>query len=157
MPTAAQVRTALLNMLRSIDGTGSYTLDLSGSTYSGMEPGTGRPAGVSAFVWRGRASLTRDPAATLAGWMVERVHALTIYNIPAAQSNADREAALDVIEYDALTAIDAALSTGGALASVGVLDVTGIEIVPRFASQPGAQAQPSAVDLLLTLRYLRGR
>lgn len=155
--SSSQVRTALITMLQSINGVVPYTMNLSTSTFSGMEPATGRPAGQIAYVWRGRASITRDPDATLAGWMVERVHALTIYNPPNSQDNADRETALDVIEADILTAVDEALGSGGALASINVLDVTNIEIVPRFASQPGSQAQPSAVDVLLTLRYLRGR
>ncbi len=155
--SSSQVRTALITMLQSINGILPYTMNLSTSTFSGMEPATGRPAGQIAYVWRGRASITRDPDATLAGWMVERVHALTIYNPPDSQDNADRETALDVIEADILNAVDEALGNGGALASINVLDVTNIEIVPRFSSQPGSQTQPSAVDVLLTLRYLRGR
>jgi hypothetical protein len=157
MPTSSEVRTALISMLQSINGVLPYNMNLTSSTFSGMEPATGRPAGQIAYVWRGRASISRDPDATLAGWIVERVHALTIYNPPSSQDNADRETALDIIESDILNAVDQALGSGGALANVYVLDVTNIEIVPRFASQPGSQAQPSAVDVLLTLRYLRGR
>lgn len=157
MPTPAQVQSALVAMLQAIDGTLPYTMDLSSSTSIGMEPATGRPAGQQAYVWRGRTTLVRDPGATLGGWMVERVHAVTIYNPPTAQQNTARETALNVIEADVLSAVDEGLAVGGALALIGVLDVPNIEIVPRFASQPGAQAQPGAADVLLTLRYIRGR
>lgn len=157
MPNAADVRSALVSMLQSINGILPYTMNLSSSTFSGMEPATGRPSGQTAYVWRGRASINRDPAATLGGWIVERVHALTIYNPASSADNADREAALDVIESDVMSAIDAALETSGALGSINVLDVTNVEIVPRFSSQPGSQKQPSAADVLITLRYIRGR
>jgi len=157
MPTASQVQTALVSMLQAINGLVPYTMNLSDSTIVGMEPSTGRPAGQLAYVWRGRTTLVRDPEATLGGWLVEKVHACTVFNPPTAQQNTARETALNVIEADVLAAIDAALASGGALAAIGVLDVTNVEIVPRFSSQPGAQAQPSAADVLITLRYIRGR
>jgi hypothetical protein len=56
-----------------------------------------------------------------------------------------------------MTALDAALLPGGALGAVNVLDVTDVQFIPRFASQPNAQSQPCSLDVLITLRYIRGR
>jgi len=54
MTTPAQVRGALVSMLQSINGAVPYALDLSGSTYHGMEPLGSRPAGCPGAPFRGR-------------------------------------------------------------------------------------------------------
>ncbi len=157
MTTPAQVRGALVTMLQGIDGAVPYALDLSGSTFHGMEPLGSRPAGPQAYVWRGQASYARADQATLGGWLSERTYALTVYADSADRTNSSRETQLDTIEADVMTALDAALLPGGALGAVNVLDVTDIQFIPRFASQPNAQSQPCSLDVLITLRYIRGR
>ena len=157
MTTAADVRGALIAMVKTINGSGGYTLNLASTTYDGMEPLGARPEGQQAYVWRGRAGYARADQATLGGWLVVRQYAVTVYADSSARTNASREGQLDTIEADLLKAVDAALQPAGALGAVNVLDVTDVEIVPRFASQPNAAAQPCAADVLITLQYIRGR
>ncbi len=157
MTTAATVRAALMTMLQSINGSGGYTLDLSSSSYHGMEPLGARPAGQQAYLWRGRAGYARADQATLGGWLVNREYVMTVYADSADRTNNSREGQLDVIEADLLKAVDAALATGGALANINVLDVTEVELRPLFASQPNAAGQPCACDIHITLQYIRGR
>lgn len=157
MTTAATVRAALMTMLQSINGSGGYTLNLSSSSYHGMEPLGARPAGQQAYLWRGRAGYARADQATLGGWLVNREYVMTVYADSADRTNNSREGQLDVIEADLLKAVDAALATGGALANVNVLDVTEVELRPLFASQPNAAGQPCAADVHITLQYIRGR
>ena len=149
MTTAASVRAALMSMLQSINGSGGYTLDLSSTSFHGMEPIGARPAGQQAYLFRGRAGYARADQATLGGWLVNRQYGVSVY--------AQREAQLDVIETDILAAVDAALLPGGALGSANVLDVPEVEIVPQFASQPNAAQQPCSALVLITLQYIRGR
>ena len=146
-----------MSMLQSINGSGGFVLDLSSSSFHGMEPTGARPAGQQAYLWRGAAGYQRDDAATLGGWIVNRQYAITVYADSNTRTNDAREGQLDIIEADFLKAIDAALLPGGALGAVNVLDVTDVEIVPRFASQPNAAAQPCGADVVLTLQYIRGR
>ena len=158
-PTPNSVREALAATLATIDGTGSYTLDLSGAgaVLYGMPPATGRPAGHRAYVFRGEARYTRTPEATLGGWMREGSLGITVLTPSDSTASADREAGIDAIERDLMDAIDAALSTGGDLAAAGVLDVTDVSIRPIFGSAPGASVHPVAVDATIQLTYLRGR
>ena len=157
MTSAATVRGALMTMLQSINGSGGYTLDLSSSSYHGVEPLGARPAGQQAYLFRGRAGYARADQATLGGWLVERQYGVTIYADSADRTNSSREGQLDAIEADTLKALDAALLPGGALGAVNVLDVTDVEIRPHFGSQPNAASQPCAATILITLQYIRGR
>ena len=157
MTTAASVRAALMTMLQSINGSGGYPLDLSSTSFHGMEPIGARPAGQQAYLFRGRAGYARADQATLGGWLVNRQYGVSVYADSSDRTNAQREAQLDVIETDILAAVDAALLPGGALGSANVLDVPEVEIVPQFASQPNAAQQPCSALVLITLQYLRGR
>lgn len=158
-PTPNSVRAALAAMLATIDGSGDYTLDLSGAgaVIYGLPPATGRPAGHRAYIFRGEARYTRGTPATLGGWHRVGSWGLTLLTPSSSTAPADREAGLDSIERDLMDAIDAALLTGGALADAGVLDVTDVALRPVFGSQPGASVHPVAVDATLQITYLRGR
>jgi len=157
MTTAATVRGALMTMLQSINGSGGYTLDLSSSSYHGMEPLGARPEGQQAYLWRGRAGYARADEATLGGWLVNRQYAVSVFADSSDRTNSSREGQLDTIEADILKALDAALLPGGALGAVNVLDVPEVEIVPQFSSQPNAASQPCSALVLITLQYIRGR
>lgn len=157
MTTSQALRNALLSMLQSINGTGGYTLDLSSSSFHGMEPSGSRPAGQQAYLYRGRAGYARADQSTLGGWLVNRQYGVIVYADSADRTNAQRETQLDIIESDFLKAIDAALLPGGALGSVNVLDVVEVELVPQFSSQPNAASQPCSVLVVLTVQYIRGR
>lgn len=157
MTTAATVRAALMTMLQSINGSGGYTLDLSSSSFHGMEPLGARPEGQQAYLYRGRAGYARADEATLGGWLVNRQYGVIVYADSTDRTNSTREGQLDIIETDFLKAVDAALLPGGALGAVNVLDVPEVEIIPQFASQPNAASQPCSALVLITLQYIRGR
>jgi hypothetical protein len=154
--SAATVRAALVATLQSIDATGSYTLDLSASTHEGIPP-AGRPAGQVAYVYRGEGTYTRDPEASLGGWMRTGRWGITLYATSDSTSGADRETLLDTMESDIMDALDASLLSGGALGAAGVIDVQQVEMRPIFGTQPGAQSHPVALDLVVTLAFIRGR
>jgi hypothetical protein len=154
--TAAAVRSALVATLQTIDGTGSYTLDLSASTHEGVPP-AGRPAGSVAYVYRGEGSYSRDPDATLGGWMRTGRWGVTVYATSDSTAAADREGLLDTMESDIMAALDASLLSGGALGAANVIDVQQVEMRPIFGSQPGAQSHPVALDVVITLAFIRGR
>ena len=137
MSRVTTIRDALVSMLQGIDGSGDYTLDLSTRTHKGQPPMQSLPTGGSAYIWRGPADWKRGENAPVNAWDTRVQWNVSIFGVTGADSES-REEWLDTAEADLLTAIDAALSTGGALASASVMDVDGIVITPLYGSQPNA-------------------
>jgi hypothetical protein len=137
MPSVAEVRTALHTALVAIDGSGDYTLDLSGSLIKGAAP-TALPSvqGGLAYLWRGRGRWPRADA-PVSDREVAVEWNLVIYDGPGASAD-DREDWLDAAERDVVAALDLGLGTGGALLTAGVQDIPEIEAVPFLGSQPNA-------------------
>ena len=135
MSRTTTIRDALVSMLQSIDGSGDYTLDLSTRTHKGQPPMQSLPSGGSAYIWRGTAEWQRGEAAPVNAWDVRVSWNVSIFGVAAFDSES-RSEWVDVAEADLLTAIDAALATGGALASVSVMDVDSIVVTPLYDSQP---------------------
>lgn len=149
MSRVTTIRDALVSMLQSITG-GSYTLDLSTRTRKGQPPIQGLPSGGSAYVWRGPANWQRGESAPVNAWDVQVQWNVAIYGVTGSDAES-REEWLDTAEADLLTAIDAALASGGALATVSVMDIDGIVVTPLYGSQPNA---PDPVGIWVTFRTL---
>lgn len=150
MSRVTAIRDALVSMLQVIDGTGDYTLNLSTRTHKGQPPFASLPTGGSAYVWRAAADWQRGENAPVNAWDTRVTWNISIFGVTGADSES-REEWLDTAEADLLTAIDTALASGGALASISVMDLDGITVTPLYGSQPNA---PDPVGIWATFRTL---
>ena len=150
-------RTPMIATLQAIDGSAPYTLDLSGAgqVVEGRPPSNVRPPDSAlVYVYRLDSTYTRGEPAPLKSWdTVQRV-GVSFYVHSATQDGAAREAVMDNIADDLHSALAASLTTGGALATAGILQCSEIAVAPFYGSQQAHKSHPVIVDAQLTLHYI---